>query len=293
MKNDGNVYSLKLNKTTNQEKLALAEEFAEGSPALNKLLLAMWNNNINTFGCCKGHHRKLLNRINFAKPYISFSIDNFTNEQIEWFIKNLSNSQFEENNQLDFAVSIDTFGENGEERCGLSVSFKRGTIAEREEFFALITKLINGLNKPLIMPKLEIKKFNKIVLNACLQFKLLSLTEYHKKTNKDAIRQFRHIAVYKWNRSIFMQTLNNCNYVIHKEKNEKGEIIKRYKVAEGYYTVTDNNELYTLENNKVKKLSDKNKSKYKPLDEDIKYNGINRYSEALLNEIIAEIKQFN
>ena len=36
-------------------KVKNAKEFSEGSKALEEFLLYLWDNNINTFGCCKGH----------------------------------------------------------------------------------------------------------------------------------------------------------------------------------------------------------------------------------------------
>ena len=55
--NNGQPIKLEIAKLTKDEKNIMAEEFAEGSMALKRLLLKMWNNGIETYACCAGHDK--------------------------------------------------------------------------------------------------------------------------------------------------------------------------------------------------------------------------------------------
>ena len=48
----------------------IAEQFCEGDPSLQNVLVDLWNHDIKTVACCKGHPEKGL------PPYISFVLDN-------------------------------------------------------------------------------------------------------------------------------------------------------------------------------------------------------------------------
>lgn len=63
-----------------KRKEGFAELFSEGSPNLKKLLLFLWENNIETIGCCAGHYNERRFDLNF--PYIGFyAPDKFNSEE--------------------------------------------------------------------------------------------------------------------------------------------------------------------------------------------------------------------
>ena len=77
--NDGNTYPVDLRDVSFiKNKNRLAKEFSEGSINLEKLLLFLWDNNIRTFSCCKGHYQFLERKQKFGNSwlYISIFVDN-------------------------------------------------------------------------------------------------------------------------------------------------------------------------------------------------------------------------
>ena len=52
---------------------SFAKTFAEGSPALEKLLLSMWHNGMTTRACCRGHLFKpvFIKKVLWMKKYVS------------------------------------------------------------------------------------------------------------------------------------------------------------------------------------------------------------------------------
>lgn len=65
--NDGQVHTEFYNQKDNIEKVA--EDFSEGDNLLKNSLLKLWENNIKTMACCKGHEEKE------SPAYISLIID--------------------------------------------------------------------------------------------------------------------------------------------------------------------------------------------------------------------------
>ena len=54
----------------NDEYNDIAKQFSEDDPSLQSALVDLWNHNIRTVSCCKGHPDRGL------APYISFILDN-------------------------------------------------------------------------------------------------------------------------------------------------------------------------------------------------------------------------
>lgn len=52
--NNGKIYENPTKETIDKQQ-ELAEDFSEGNPLLKELLLKLWQNKINTRGCCNGH----------------------------------------------------------------------------------------------------------------------------------------------------------------------------------------------------------------------------------------------
>lgn len=292
MKNDGNIYTLKLKDMADADKFAVAEEFSEGSTALKELMLTLWNKGVETFACCRGHYKTARGKKYFVRPYISFSITILTENELTNFLKSIMSSGYSKNGLLDLSYSIDTFGENGAERNGVSIGLKRGNKAQIEEFFNFINTEIKSIcnNEKSSCGKLT--KYDEIILNACSKFKGLSLKKYYKNTPNDPLQQYKHIGIFKRYLNVYIQVLNNLDYIIHKERNEQGELVKAIKLAKGYYSV-DNNKYYTLENGKIKEISKQEANNLKELVFDKKYNNVTKYSEERFNEILDEIKRFN
>ena len=63
--NNGTVTDKNLTALSPEEKLAQAREFAEGSKELEEILLTLWDNGIQTIGCCSGHEGKGFPNITF------------------------------------------------------------------------------------------------------------------------------------------------------------------------------------------------------------------------------------
>lgn len=72
--NDGYVHLDFYNQEAGKEKIA--EEFSEGDSLLSNALLELWNNNIKTTACCRGHGEN-------RNAYISFIINNDSKKLIQ------------------------------------------------------------------------------------------------------------------------------------------------------------------------------------------------------------------
>ncbi len=92
-----NYYSKFEEILKNKEKYA--EQFNEGNKDLYKLLLELWNRNIETVGCCTGHNK--------TQAYIAFSLENDYNK-----ILNLLSSIPKEKIRIGF-VKQETRGKSG------------------------------------------------------------------------------------------------------------------------------------------------------------------------------------
>lgn len=69
-----------------EQREAYADEFCEGDAYLKKLLLILWEHNINTYACCRGHEN--------YPPYIYFDCNNINNTQLKDLLYNIIKTKF-------------------------------------------------------------------------------------------------------------------------------------------------------------------------------------------------------
>lgn len=145
--------NVELNMTilNGEEQEKYAEQFSEGSPALKKLLLYLWQNDINTFACCAGHSgdTKLGSFLMASnKPYIFFDVQNLNDGQFENLLVRLSAPQnIGDKMRFDYLVSHDYYGQSEKERTALTLYFK--TI--NEENFEYLLRNIKAVKDNRIM----------------------------------------------------------------------------------------------------------------------------------------------
>ena len=72
----------KVELNTSFEELKNIDKYAEGSEELKETLLCLWNHNIKTIGCCKGHDNK--------KQYIGIKIEKESVDKIINLLSSLS-----------------------------------------------------------------------------------------------------------------------------------------------------------------------------------------------------------
>jgi len=97
--NDGKIYN-DFYEYDLEKKDNIAKDFSEGNDILKQTLLSLWENKINTFGCCNGHIDK------DAPPYISFEVRHnsvsLTNRIIKFLSDyNMPNVSIDFNNRED------------------------------------------------------------------------------------------------------------------------------------------------------------------------------------------------
>ena len=124
--------------------------FSEGDNLLKEALLNLWNNNIMTFSCCKGHETKEY----YIPAYLSIVIDEYSID----LIKNLYSKLYPEKKDINFVIG--NINEN---------KFDAFTIYMRNNTKEYILNLINQY------VGIESNENNKVIENS------LFMLEYAKK----------------------------------------------------------------------------------------------------------------
>lgn len=112
----------KLDLKTQQE---CAKEYAEGDSSLESLLLYLWANGIDTYGCCAGHKDRNMS------PYIFFEISKIDKNCLVKIICEFLAVQ----NLKDFCLSKSNLGFSNFERQTLTLNFEEVDFAVIEHIF--------------------------------------------------------------------------------------------------------------------------------------------------------------
>ena len=150
-----------------------SKEFSESEPLLEEVLKLLWNNNIETIGCCKGHDN--------YKQYIGFRLDNI--DKIIKLLSSLDKKQIQIsfvklNNKIN--VSIRKYGD-----IDIYNNIKNALNKDFEDSYIknIITKLLNNTSKE--------------YFNIHLYYKDNVVSEYLNTTDLDLIKEYKNKYEYK------------------------------------------------------------------------------------------------
>lgn len=277
--NNGEPIDLDLKRLTQKEKNEYAETFSEGSTELKKLLLKMWDNGIKTYACCKGHIDKLPSGILCSSfPYISFSIDGFTEMELKSIITKVLNCFDKGLVSFTFAIDFYNILVNKEK----SIALTRYNTEEGKELFSVIDNILFGKED------IEPNACNDEFIKTILEMYCLSTSEYRQKCNRSPILKFSRVAVLNLGpgEQIYLSTRSCVENVKIRRDNEY------YYICEGYYTKTKDGSCYTLDKNMVKELSVNEIKDYKKYGNYKKYLSNRPFNLDELKDIIQEIKKY-
>ena len=133
MKTKMPIVKLDFYKLDYAEKMKYADLFCEGSEELYSLLFFLWDNKINTYGCCIGHGNN-----KFDIPYISFDVCNVKKEDMYKIIKNCYGVFFE-NIEISGILSKN---DNCIKRM-IVFSFKSFDLLQNNRFFDYLKAIIS------------------------------------------------------------------------------------------------------------------------------------------------------
>ena len=128
------VYENILNESKDVQKV-FAKQFSEDSQGLENLLLLLWENKINTRGCCAGHEDE-----EFSDPYVAFELDKIPTQRLRNLLIEL----------CDYGVyeSISYMSKSSTRAASLSFHLKRTGKAENErhwnDFYDILSRTLFG-----------------------------------------------------------------------------------------------------------------------------------------------------
>ena len=274
MSNNGNSIKMDLKRMTKQQKYKFAESFCEGSIELKNLLLKMWDNGIETYGCCIGHDNGL-------KPYLFFETKNFKSEKLKTLL--LTAMHYCKKEYIDISISKDYYFGQEFERQGISFYCNINKISVNE-FFNMIDKLVFDCDDISIC---KLSKYENEIINATMNLYAKNLTNYLKSSRKSPACQIGGVNIYVDKGSCSLRVINNMQCKSFKILDTKGQT-KRYLLAEGFYRKVDG-KYYTVKDDKLLELNSNSLKNYIAFKKYKKYNFLIPFSIDAMNRVLNEM----
>lgn len=196
----------------NQENFA--ENFSEGNPNLKRLLLTLWDKNIETVGCCAGHELET----GYENANIGIKFDNIIN-----YLPALINKLIQTN--LDFRIGFNLGTNNGGKLTGFTIKDPKDT----NELFITLTDELKKLNEESFDDKCfdEVVEIMKIIKDRNLGF--------YPGTDYSDIFQIHYHNLDK----VFI-LVTNIDYILDYLDESNAELIIKddFKIPTGSYSVS-------------------------------------------------------
>ena len=274
--NKEELVKLNLESLTAEEKINYAEEFSEGSSALKKLLLKMWDNGIETYACCAGHGERVVS-------YIFFSVEKFLNLNIKSFITKIIACAI--NYDFNFLFSNDYMYDIFFPRRGLSfASYSKE--CGGENFFMIIDEILFGGNDD---KKCNLSKQHSEIVNSVIKLYEIDMLKYLSFSKKSSNCQISTISICLDNKELnLIRCYNNMKRKSIELCNRSGKKI-RYMLAEGFYRKI-NGKYYTYKNNEFIELCENDLKNYKKYKIYKKYNHTTNFTVDKFNNILKIFK---
>lgn len=297
----GNVVE-DLTTLSNLKKEEYAQTFCEGNEDLKKLLLKMWNNNIQTYASCAGHTieeaKNANGMVSNPNPYIYFEVGTLTEKQQQKLFKNLI--MISKNLGLieDFELILDNY--MGFEKHGLTIRLRNSEYSYRalNDLFDDVLKNESVVDK---VKKFLIKKDKNdglseeelLFVNSLLELNAVNFTEYLEgaKNLKDEEKICAISFNYDRKKGTFISVTDGLKTSVVVVSNEVGNYW--VQVAEGMYSKDPHKEgtFYTLKNGDIKEVEESEFGELKEFSDLRQLNFSTVFYKGAVNNVMGEVNR--